>query len=202
MRFLRDSAPPDVFTVVFWALLNEHLSDVTLARRELNRVHPVIVRVVLHIVDGDHIAVGDEHVSRKVGHLRVQLHEVGHSPMDHLVPGIYTFDLTSLKAYPVSPKVAHLSDLKLHFAGHRNVGHFVGVRDHLEVELVEIGLNIHALQLGVHVLVDQHEVRVDLETAGLAHDEADMVALLRLRIKLRHGSVLEHGRLLHLALVD
>ena len=44
----------------------------------------------------------------------------------------------------------------------------VRLHDELEVKLIEVRLDVHALQLGVDVLVHQHEVTVDLKSTIFA----------------------------------
>ena len=49
--------------------------------------------------------------------------------------------------------------------------------DELEVELIKVRLDVHALQLRVDVLVHQHEVTVDLKSTVFAQSNTHMVFL-------------------------
>ena len=53
----------------------------------------------------------------------------------------------------------------------------VRLLDELEVELIEVRLDVHALQLRVDVLVHQHEVTVDLKSTVFSQNDADLVVL-------------------------
>ena len=79
-------------------------------KREINRIYPIVVTLLfLHVVDRDHVAMRDEHEGGIIDHLGVELHEIGHPTVDHLVPGVNTFDFACVEADAIPPEMAHLS---------------------------------------------------------------------------------------------
>ena len=55
----------------------------------------------------------------------------------------------------------------------------------LQIELIEVSFNVYTLQHWVEVLVDKHKIRIDLETAIFAENNAHLVAFLSIGIGLR-----------------
>ena len=68
------------------------------------------------------------------------------------------------------------------------------VFDELKEELIEVRLDVDALQPRIVVLVDQDVVSVDLEAAILASDYSNVVALSRLVIRLDNVLILDQWR--------
>ena len=91
--------------------------------------------------------------------------------MDDPVPLRYVrLDLGRADADTIAPKVHHLPDLKFQI-GQLSVGiHFVSVLHKLEIELIEVGGYVNALELWIGVLVDEDEVRINLKTSILTHN--------------------------------
>ena len=117
--------------------------------------------------------------------------------MHDKIPRLVILLLTRrIKAYPVAPKVPHLTDFiprllvtrqlvrqscfGLLLAFHQRVigklgdgrsrSDLVRIDDELEEKLVEVGFNIDALPLIREVVADKHEVRVDFKPAVFAYD--------------------------------
>ena len=72
----------------------------------------------------------------------------------------------------------------------------------LEVELVKVCCNVDTLQLVIVVLVDEDEVRVDLDTTVFTKHHANLVLLLTLVFYLADGAILEERRNCQLGLID
>ena len=62
----------------------------------------------------------------------------------------------------------------------------MGVLNEFQVKLGEVSLDVDALLLVILVLIDQHEVRVDLKAAIFSDDDTDCVQLASLWIFLGH----------------
>ena len=107
------------------------------------------------------------------------------------MPLLITHAFRCVEADTVAPKVRNVANLVLELVHGGVSGHEVCIVDELEEELVEVGLDIHALQSWVVVLVDQDVVGVDFKAAIFASHYPDMVILVRLPIRLDDVIVLD-----------
>ena len=89
--------------------------------------------------------------------------------------------------------MTNLADFKIQIDDARVLSDFVGIFDELEEELIEVSLDVHTLQLWIDVLVDEHEVGVDLKAAILTQHNANL-ELLSILVLLSNGAVLEQAR--------
>lgn len=159
------------------ALLDEHLADETAIERE--SVDPVRAFGRRHVIHRDHVSVGHEHVRREVQDLRVELKVVGYPSMEHLIPCLIRILLNfgRVERYPVSPKMTDLARFKNQIVSLTFVLQVVAIFDKPDIELVEVGLYVNALQLRIHVLIDEHEVRVDFKAAVFTHSDTNLIFL-------------------------
>ena len=136
-----------------------------------------------------------QHVGRIVQDLSVDFEERGDPSIYGSSPGLLPIllDLSRVKTDSVAPKVTNLADFKIQIDDARVLSDFVGIFDELEEELIEVSLDVHTLQLWIDVLVDEHEVGVDLKAAILTQHNANL-ELLSILVLLSNGAVLEQAR--------
>ena len=96
-----------------------------------------------------------------------------------------------IKADIIAPKVLHSADLIIQILNACHSAHFICIFHKFQVKLVEISLNIYALARVIVVLIDQHEVWVNLKTAIFSENEADLVMISSCRINFGNGSIFE-----------
>ena len=111
---------------MFGFFLDEHWADATSIKGD--GLDPftfdkVVVLVIIicgwetdHVVDWDHVSMGNEHVHFKVQDLSVHVKELCNSLMDHPFPFILvTFLYARLKADFIAPGMTNLSNLRDQF---------------------------------------------------------------------------------------
>ena len=76
----------------------------------------------------------------------------------------------------------------------------VAIFDKPDIELVEVGLYVNALQLRIHVLIDEHEVRVDFKAAVFTHSDTNLI-FLAFWVSFGHWTILDEWRDRKLSLV-
>ena len=65
------------------------------------------------------------------------------------------------------------------------------VFDELEIELVEVGGYVHALELVIVILIHQDVVRVNLKSSVFAQNYTNLILFLRFIVRLGDLAVLE-----------
>ena len=122
--------------------------------------------------------------------------------MNHSIPLLGADLFRGIETYTIAPKMWHSPHLesKIVFISVFR-GHQVRVGHKLEVELVEVCSNVDTLQLVIVVLVDQDEVRVDLNSTVFTKHYANLVLLLTIVFYLADGTILEQRRNCQLRLI-
>lgn len=150
--------------------------------------------LLAHVVDANHVAMADQHVHGEGQDLSVKSEVVGDALMDHPSPLCDSLNyFHSAETYSIPPKMMYASNFifKLTFLRLRTD---ISSLYELEEELVEVGLDVDALHLGVDVLVDEHEVRVDFEAAIFAKHKRKLIPLVSLRVNFGDRPILYQGR--------
>lgn len=113
--------------------------------------------------------------------------------MHHDVPFFQVTDhARSAYSNVVSPVVLHISEFEDEVCKGSLSSHYVRVFGKLQVELLEIGVNINALEARIHKFVDKHEVRVNFYSTTLAQYKADVVADSSLSFDFANAPEFEH----------
>ena len=158
-----------------------------------------------HLVDRDHVTVGHQHVHLVVKDLRIDVEVVSDAFVQDGVPRFFAFlCLRRVVADTVAPNVENLSHVEFQFRKLRRISDwiFLSLIAELQVEQVEVCLHIDALAVWHVPVVHEHEIRVDLPAAILAHHNADVKALIRGWVDSGDCAVLKQRRGAHLRLGD